>query len=96
MKIERKIERKSEQGLKGVKTNKWYIFKLAVCEFFGHDCDEDYVILVDGRGKFIIGRKFINCISIGEYVSEYNTYEDAYSAIQEQKRSVENASIKEK
>lgn len=85
MKAERKIKRKKEEGLKGKKSNEWCIFKLAICEFFGHDCDEDYVILVNGRGKFIIGKKFANCISLGEYVSEYNTYSDAYSAIKEAK-----------
>ena len=79
------IKRKDEQGLKGIKTNEWCIFNLSNFEFYGHDCDEDYVILVNGTGKFIIGEKFLNCISVGSgYITEYNTYEDAYSAIQEQ------------
>lgn len=51
-------------------------------KFDGYDYNEKFVIIINADNKYIIGKKFTNCISIGSgMVIEYNTLEEIIDAI---------------
>lgn len=72
-----KIEKRSQENLLGSHTGEWCIFVMSH-EFYGLDYSDNAVILVNARGKFVVGKKYKNCISLGSgYVAEHNTIEEA-------------------
>lgn len=65
-------------------SKEWKIFKLMNFDFYGFDYSDKAVILLNADGKFIIGRKFKNCISLGAgIVMEFETFEKACKFIDE-------------
>lgn len=76
------IKRTSDENRLGKATKEWAIFELRYFEYYGYDYSDKAVILLNADGKFIIGRKFKNCISIGSgIIMEFDTFEEACNFI---------------
>lgn len=74
-------------------TNEWAIFKMFY-DFYGLDYSQNFVILINKDGKFIIGEKYKNCISIGSgFVAEYPTLEEAKQVVDCFEEKVKEVSI---
>ena len=57
-------------------------FNINGFEFEGYNYNKDFVILINAESRYILGRKFDNCISIGSgFIKEYKTLEEAKKAI---------------
>ena len=51
-------------------------------EWFAIKVNEEYAVLINGCNKFIVAKKYKNCLSIGSgYVIEYSSYEEAKKSI---------------
>ena len=82
----KEIIAREEKGTLGSHTGEWAIFSLSGFQFYGNDIDDEYVILVNGVGNFIIGKKYPNCISVGsEEIKEFRTFIDAENEIRKLK-----------
>lgn len=47
-------------------------------EFVGIKINDDYAIFLNGSCKFIVAKRFANCLSIGSgLVSEFDTFKEA-------------------
>lgn len=65
-------------GLLGSHDGNWHMFDLNGFRFYGCDISDDFVILVNGDGRFIVAKKYTNCLSIGSgVVKEFGTFQDA-------------------
>lgn len=77
------IEKRNETNILGTCTNEWAVFNISGYEFYGFDFNNNAVILVNYDGKFIIGKKYKNCISIGSsVVREFDTFKEAKDSIE--------------
>ena len=77
------IKIREENNTLGNHDGEWAIFNLSGFQYYGNDYNDQYVILINGSGKFIIGKKFQNCISIDSgIVTEYDSFADAENAIE--------------
>lgn len=51
-------------------------------EWFAVKVNEEYAVLINGYNRFIVAKKYKNCLSIGSgCVTEYPSYEEAELAI---------------
>lgn len=72
------IETRNEMNTLGTCTNEWAVFNLSEYEYYGFDYSNEAVILVNYDGKFIIGKKYSNCISIDSgFIREFDTFAEA-------------------
>lgn len=77
------ITKRNETDILGTCAHEWAIFSLGGHEFYGFDFSDKAVILVNYDGKFIIGKKYKNCISIGSsVVREFDTFREAKDSIE--------------
>lgn len=66
-----------------------FIYADSSFEFSAIKINNDYAALVNSRGKFILGKKYKNCLSIGSgLVSEYDTLAEIEEAA-ESKEGIE-------
>lgn len=57
------------------------------CEWFAIKFNEEYAVLINGCNKFIVAKRYKNCLSIGSgYVKEYSSYEEAETSIKSEVR----------
>lgn len=69
------------KGYKELKNYEQFIYVNSY-EWFAIKVNNEYAILLNGCGKFIIAKAFKNCLSIGaRYVIEYDSFDKAESAI---------------
>ena len=80
----KKIKQNGLNELKGyeeLKNGEKFIY-IDWYEWFAVKVNEEYAVLVNGCNKFIVAKKYKNCLSIGSgYVIEYPSYEEAEFAI---------------
>ncbi len=75
-----------ENGLENINfdkiaINEHFIYMGESFEFFAIKVSEDYAVFINADGKFICGKAFKNCLSIGAgIVSEFSTFAEAVEA----------------
>ena len=77
-----KIIKKNEiQKYKELKETEQFVYQDGIFEFFAIKINDDYSAFINGCGKFILAKKYTNCLSIGIYTKEFNTFDEAVEYI---------------
>lgn len=90
---ELKIIRENE--VYGKHSGEWGVFELSGFTLWGNDYSDNAVILLNGAGNFIVGKKHKNCIAIGRgdfalAPNEYKTFAEAEQYIWENAEDLAN------
>lgn len=82
----KKVEENKMESYMALKNGERFLYEQGMFEFFGFKYNNEFAILVNGCGRFIVAKAYKNCLSIGsEFVKEFATITEAEEQIAEGK-----------
>lgn len=82
----KKVEENKMESYMALKNGERFLYEQGMFEFFGFKYNNEFAILVDGSGKFIVAKAYKNCLSIGSgIVRDFDTLTEAEEQIAEGK-----------
>lgn len=68
-------------GFENLARHEQFIYAQDSFTFMAIKINDSFAVFINGEGKFILAKKFKNCLSIGSgYVAEYGTFDEAEAA----------------
>lgn len=82
----KRVEENKMENYTVLKDGERFLYTQGIFEFFGFKYNDEFAILVNGCGQFIVAKAYKNCLSIGsEFVKEFATITEAEEQIAEGK-----------